>query len=85
MQFILPAIAQKSEGTGLKRATLRSLAVRAGNEPFEGFIGESLFSHAIGEEMAVADRIEFRLGGGASRLMQETALGIDPEAGEQTA
>ena len=82
MQFILPAIAQKSEGTGLERATLRSLAVWAGNEPLEGLIGESLLSEVIGEEMALADRIEFRLGGGAARFVQETPLGIDAEADE---
>lgn len=82
MQFISPAIPQKSDGSDSKRATLRSFAVRAGNEPLKGFIGKSLLSEVIGEEMAVADRIEFRLGGGAARLVQETTLGIDPEADE---
>ena len=82
MQFIFPAITQKSEGTGLKRAALRSFAVWAGNKSLEGFIGESLLSDAIGEEMAVADHIEFRLGGGAAGLVEETPLGIDAEADE---
>jgi hypothetical protein len=69
VQFISPVIAQKSDGSLLKRATLGGFAVGAGHQSFEGFLGKGCFGASGINEVTVANRVEFRLGGSASGLV----------------